>query len=468
MIYGLDSTDVTEKFSALLVMAKQITKDDLKSIVTQDLSMWELDQKIIESRSLNPEQIKKVFSLQLSRMVNGLLEWDTINYKISERSADWPSISKKPLCIEEMMLHLCRHIKVTEKERSFWNDLQDQKFLLNQSASEKLKTMPFNTQESYVISACNNELPPSEILRLGTIDEDSLFDILETFRKMSFILTKDEMMQASIAAEEIPDEGVSKNTPPATDEVRSADEEAEVLELIESNREFLHELEMKDYFELFEVSPDNFNTTDVKNTYHEFVRQYHPDKYRRLNSDELNEIMENILNTFNTAYETLIDKDRLDEYVKNVFSRSNSVSSSPGPSSSHMVAKENFMQGKSLINAKHYAEAIGYLKRAVRIKPDDGDYHAYLGYAMSKTVQYRREAEDHFLKAIELSPMNINAYLHLGRLYRDARMYLKAEKIFNEALQWDPENKIALKELEEIGQAKKSKSKGFLNKLFGK
>jgi tetratricopeptide (TPR) repeat protein len=331
-----------------------------------------------------------------------------------------------------------------------------------------MKAMPFNTQESYVISACNNQLPPAEILRLGKIDEDSLFDILETFRKLHFIVPMEKSEVPTLAEEDTEiapvDDDLHENAlaPP------SEQDEVEIQELIESNEEFLQELEAKDYFEIFEVSPDSFTTAQVKTAYHEFVRQYHPDKYRRLNSEELNEIMENILNTFNTAYETLIDKERLDEYIKTVFSKSNSVTSSPGPASSHLVAKENFMQGKNLINAKHYAEAIGYLQRAVRIKPDDGDYHAYLGYAMSKTIQYRREAEEHFLKAIELSPMNINTYLHLGRLYRDARLYHKAVKAFNDALQWDPENRIALKELEEIEKLQKSKSKGFLNKLFGK
>lgn len=470
LIFGLDSSDVTEKFSALLVMSKQITKDDLKTLVTKEQSMWELDQKIIENKKLESEQIRKVFSLQLSRMVNSLLEWATITYKVSEKNGDWPSSTKKPLFLEEFYLHLFRHLAASDTDHTFWKDHRNERFVLNNDRAPKLMSMPLNNTESYVISACNNQLTPDQILGMKTIGEDALFEILDILRKLDFIVQKTDHNDSLAALNSsITENSTAETSTESFPEIAGPDMgDVDVRELIDKNMNLLSELETKDYFEIFEISPDNFSVTQVKLTYHDFVRQYHPDKFRRLNSDELNDIMENILNTLNTAYETLIDKERLAEYQKTVLTKSTSVSSTVSPSSSLLVAKENFLQGKSLINAQHYAEAIGYLKRAVRINPEDGDYHAYLGYAMSKTVQYRREAEEHFLKAIELTPMNINTYLHLGRLYREARMYLKAVKTFSEALKWDPENKIALKELQEIEKEQKSKSKGFLNKFFGK
>jgi|GEM_PF-1151220 len=469
LIYGLDSSKITEKFSALLVMAKQISKDDLKGIVTRDQTIWELDQTIIERKPLAAHQIKKVFSLQLSRMVNSLLEWETITYKVSEKSSGWPSTDKKPLFIEEFYLHLFRHLSPTDTDYLFWKEHRDKQFVLNPSLSEKLKSMPLNNMESHVISACNNRLTPDQIAALKMTPEDDLFGVMDLLRKLNFILPKNGPAEEE-SFELPPAENVSLETAEDSDRMDVPPETpvGDVLSLIDENRTVLHDLEAQDYFEIFKVSPDSFSVSEVKTTYHDFVRRYHPDKYRSLNSDELNEIMENILNTLNIAYETLIDKDRLDEYLKTKVSRSVVTTASPNPASSLMVAKENFQQGKNLINAQHYAEAIVYLKRSVRINPEDGDYHAYLGYAMSKTIQYRREAEEHFLRAIELTPMNINTYLHLGRLYREARMYLKAVKTFNEALRWDPENKIALKELQEIEREQKSKSKGFLNKLFGK
>jgi len=53
-------------------------------------------------------------------------------------------------------------------------------------------------------------------------------------------------------------------------------------------------------------------------------------------------------------------------------------------------------------------------------------------------------------------------------MYKEASLFTKAIKIFQEALQWDPENRIALDALAEIQKKQKGKSKTFLNKLFGK
>jgi len=204
--------------------------------------------------------------------------------------------------------------------------------------------------------------------------------------------------------------------------------------------------------------------------YYSLARKFHPDKFRKYGSEELNDILENILNIFNTAYDTLKDdkkRQKYDEELDTALKRGSFLGTENNYSRNiKKIAIANFNRGKTLIQTQKYGEAVVFLKRAAQIDPENGDYHAYLAYAMSKTSQFRRAAEEHFLKAIELNPMNISTYIHMGRMYKEARLYNKALHAFEEALKWDPENKIANKEIEEINILMGKRSKGFFGKLF--
>jgi len=470
-IYALDSTEVTEKFSALLVMAKLLSREELKSLVTTEPTIWELDKSLILTKNLSSDKVKKIFSLQLSRIVKSLLDWPSINYKLKPGTFGDISDVKIPLYQEELLLHLYR-LSPDKETVDHIRRNKDQSFFIRSNQFSKLKTLPFNSQEGYLISALKSGLTPSQIEKLNKMSAKNLYETLAVFHKLNFLSSSHEEDSAA------PEASVhdSKDIPLIKSDDISREPyddkgehvlDTETLELrIQEFSEILSDFDEKDYFQIFDISPDEFSMSEIKSKYHSFVKKYHPDKFRRHGSDDLNNVLETILNKINTAYETLQDPEKLKEYQKLQLSPTRDNSSVV--SGSRHVAVENFIRGKNLINAQHYVEAISFLERAVRIKPDNGDYHAYLAYAMSKSVQYRRRAEEHFLKAIELAPMNINTYIHLGRMYKEASLFTKAIKIFQEALQWDPENRIALDALAEIQKKQKGKSKTFLNKLFGK
>jgi tetratricopeptide (TPR) repeat protein len=72
---------------------------------------------------------------------------------------------------------------------------------------------------------------------------------------------------------------------------------------------------------------------------------------------------------------------------------------------------------------------------------------------MAKNPRLRREAEPHFLKAIELDPARADTYLQLGLLYRRLGEPDKAVTRLRECLKWDPANVEAGTALAEIGSA---------------
>lgn len=474
-IVNLDSTEVMEKFAPLLIMTKLATQDDLKEFALPGLKSWELDDAIISAKKLSLHQSKKVFSLQLSRIVHSMLEWPSINFKISSRETETNPRFKESLWMEEFYLHLLRINPPAESIEKI-RVQEDSPIVFIPEKLAIMTTLPLNVQEGYVLSRIKGRQTPVQIEKSGEIPSDRMFEILAIFHRAGFLVLESEAMlqpaaktaPAAQPAESAPDLSPDPKSAPPPEPRADADE----VNLLSHNFTNLkEELEARDYYAILEVSRENFSISMLKTNYYKYAKLYHPDKYRKYGSEELNTLLESILNQFNAAYETLKDPEKKQKYDEELNLGGLKPSIATGGQRAvqvnmDQVARESFEQGKSLIAAQHYAEAIPNLKRAIAIKPDNPDYQAYLGYAMSKTVQFRRESEKYFLRAIEINPMNVNTHLHLGRMYKEARMYSKAIAAFQEALQWDPENKLALQEIDEINEATGKKTKGFFGNLF--
>jgi curved DNA-binding protein CbpA len=116
----------------------------------------------------------------------------------------------------------------------------------------------------------------------------------------------------------------------------------------------------------------------------------------------------------------------------------------PGPG---VTAEFCYNQGKARLEHKDYYGAVSLLREAVRLDGAKGPYHFHLGMALMRNPRTRREGEQHLMKAAELEPFNAQIRLRLGLIYKEAGLPKKAENYFREALQIDPENRAAQKEL---------------------
>ncbi len=466
-ILHIESSDIREKFSSILVMEKIVSKEELREAIKKvGGDVYKIDSSIIELKNLSKIDVYKNFRKQMKYVVGSLLKWNEFDLKISNFDESF-QFKKYPIFIEDLLMTISRRYisnKFRKEVLELFNEFTEIKLNL---PFDILRKIPFTKYESNIIGKLSSITRLSDLKSFVDIPEDKIINIISSFLVSGIIsIKKGEQESFSIST---------------TKEYEREDggEEEKVKELdvkLEEIRNFFDDLKNKNYFEIFELTPENFNIGKLKKKYLELIREYHPDKYARFNSEALNDLLEDLSNYINTAYETLKDDELRHEYENNLAKFSGNIGKNENESEKRTtpekVAKESFERGRMLVNAKSYAEAVSYLKAAVRIKPENAEYNAYLGYAMSKTSQFKREAEKYLLKAIELAPMQINYYIHLGRLYKDAKLYTKALRIFQEGLAWDNSNKIILKEIDEINEILNRKNKkgfwGELGKLFNK
>jgi len=103
------------------------------------------------------------------------------------------------------------------------------------------------------------------------------------------------------------------------------------------------------------------------------------------------------------------------------------------------------------------AGATELFSEAARLDPDNAHYHAQLGIMLGYNPRRRKQAEIHLLRATELDELNPLYHIHLGVLYKTLGFLIRAERQFGLALNIEPLNKVATKELTVVRAMKRAK-----------
>jgi tetratricopeptide (TPR) repeat protein len=234
----------------------------------------------------------------------------------------------------------------------------------------------------------------------------------------------------------------------------------EKLEEVLSLKEKLPSL---NYYQILGVAK-NASEDDIKKAYFHLARKFHPDRFDRTISPEDRVQIEDVFDQITKAYRTLTSREERKEYDVRTPTPPESKGRDAGKQ-----ADTKFRQAKTLFTMGRYEDALIYLEEAVRLNKNKGSYFLLLAMTEIKIPDFRKKAEEHFLKAQELEPWNAEAYAGLGILYRQEGMINKAIRQFQKALEFDADHATARRELEALtGGEKKGGLRSLLSKnIFG-
>ncbi len=224
------------------------------------------------------------------------------------------------------------------------------------------------------------------------------------------------------------------------------------MELEAEIEELSRRFEVANHYEILGVPPDA--TADaIQEAYHELARKYHPDRFSSdSRRDSLREKAESLFTFVTGAYTILADAAARAAYDDVRLQKESIVDATLQARGVDLerekMAEVLFRAGRQNIAEKDFDKAVRHLKECVWLRPEDARYHHYLAVAQSEHPQYRKEAEQHFLKALELDSLRLESHLELGKLYLKVNLKKRAEDRFLEVLRWDPDHKAARKLLE--------------------
>ncbi len=320
------------------------------------------------------------------------------------------------------------------------------KFLENRTPvpSDKALSLQLTEDEKEVYAAINGERTTEGILEFGGFDPDNFWKSIYFFYCLNLIDLKGEVRSWTQA--------------PAVQEDDTESQKSN--ELLQEALAMSDRISSLDYYQILEVEPDAAPDV-IKKAYFQLARKYHPDLFSRGLESGVKEKIEEVFDTITKAYHTLSDEGAKKAYDEQ--------KSKPAPKvgdarDADKRAEIKFRQGKTLYDQTRFDEALVLLQESVRLDANKSRYYLLLALTQAKLPHYRKKAVDNFMKAIELERWSPDAYTGLGAMYRKEEMPVMARKYLKKALQVDPENRAAKKELEELdGKTDKKGLKGLLS-----
>jgi curved DNA-binding protein CbpA len=474
------SSDPSESFGEMLLHMGRLSPDQLDAASKPGMSPEALSQTLVAMNLVEPNQLNEFRAFHAQEIVCSLFNWVSGSFEF--RSGNDPADkSNLKLALPALIFEAIRR---TTNPEIIHRALKgtDKVIRLVSQFEAKAAVVSLKPEEAFVLSRIESSARISEILQISPLGVETTQKALYGFLATGIV----EFVQEGAGKRETPIPAASRAyrsssapsfRPEAVD--LQEEDEAEDMESVQSDVFLMLAVaKTKNYYDLLGVaataSPD-----EIKKSYYSLAKKYHPDRYHQSKSTDLKNALDVIFSTLAQAYDTLKVPATRGSYDAKVFRLETPAGASPdkaAPAASPSIAAQqkladlNYRQGRGQYDQQDYWSAVQAFRQCVRMEPEVARYRYWLAMALSKNAKWRREAEEHFLKAIELEQFNAEYYVGLGLLYKEAGMQKRAENQLKQALQMNPGNKAAQEALDTLMAAntKKASGLGALKGLFKK
>lgn len=191
----------------------------------------------------------------------------------------------------------------------------------------------------------------------------------------------------------------------------------------------------------FKVLGVDFKTEkeSIERAFGKIEQQFHPDNLPEYNLKPVLKKLFEILEKAQAARRVLLDERTRREYQHYLELQERQRSRDQT-----LQGEIIFKEGERAMLESDFAAAKAKFEQAVKLKPDEPDFYAYLGWAtfqlarLSQNAAEIKKAKQCLNKAVAMNPESDKAYLILGRLYAGEGKLDLAKQHFEKALNANP------------------------------
>lgn len=197
---------------------------------------------------------------------------------------------------------------------------------------------------------------------------------------------------------------------------------------------------------------------DIKQTYFGLAKLFHPDKFHRESTATVKRI-QSAFTTLAHAYETLKDDEAREAYNfkmrKEIDAREKRISEG-GPADGRLdnkkdAALQSFEQALICLKQEDHEQAVSLLSRSVHYSPENPQFHAYYGKALSAFEGQDHKALGEFQSAVNLAPSDEKIRMMLVDFLLEIDMQKRAVGELKRFLALMPDSSEAKKRLKNLG-----------------
>ena len=415
-----------EHLAQIMVMVDLIPRAKLNDISTFMKGGMTSEEAILALPDSDPQNLEKGRREQAVLITASLFAWGECDFRLHPGVDQLRSQSSLNMSLPELAILAVRRGVSKRLLAPPEIYLAGKLLAVEDSLGSEL---PLNPAELKACSLLKSEKTASEIIPLipgGELKPDQTLQVLYHLGLIRFLEDK----QAK---------GESDDS--------SLDADPLVMKL----NEMLALLDSASLYEILSVGPDA-TQDQIQGAYHEQAKQLHPDRFQTGEfTPRIRAAAEQVFAKINEAYHTLKNPNSRKLYDLELPKKKSGASQPKGAATQNAETAEGlFREGKNLLAKGDVETAVERLKGSVWLCPDKASYNYYLGLAESRNPKFRKSAEQHLLKAIEIEDSSADCHLALARLYIDVRLPRKAELQLDQVLLWEPSNSEARKLAEEL------------------
>jgi tetratricopeptide (TPR) repeat protein len=196
---------------------------------------------------------------------------------------------------------------------------------------------------------------------------------------------------------------------------------------------------MVNYYEILGV-PRTASSSEIRTSYAKLARERHPDRF----ADPVEKARaEEFFKDLTTAFNTLSNEKHRREYDAGL--------DRPQAAPPQEIAKNAYLRGIEMFEARKYHEAVELLRTAAAMFPEQAQFQAALGKALAKNPHWAREGMQAIEKAIQLAPRVAAYQIDLAELLLAHGLKLRARKAAEAALRLAPTDERAHRVMDQTG-----------------
>jgi DNA-binding response OmpR family regulator/tetratricopeptide (TPR) repeat protein len=247
----------------------------------------------------------------------------------------------------------------------------------------------------------------------------------------------------------------------------SAEVAPETEDLGQKIRSTHAEFEGKNYYEIFKLKQGKFSFAKLKSSYFEYTRSFGPEVLMQVGGEEAM-LVEKILDTVTTAYNTLSDVVKKESYDEMLGSDNVGLGEA---GDNRFQAQVQYQSAKVFLEMEEWENATNALRDAIDNDPKNGEYQAHLAWSI-----YRNPKNANSKAMLDKARKMLNqALAHLktadGFAYKGWILFESgqdnlAEPEFNKALKLKPRHSLARQGIREMSEKRDRENKGLFKRMF--